>query len=103
MSRFEEGKIYISRTDHLDRIWLWKCCKTGNTQYYNHRLLIYKNGTVKYNYSMSKEAHGWINNILSTPEEANWLEQCILIPNIINISEISKLTLIDYEIYYEIY
>ena len=98
MSKFEEGKIYISRTDHLDRIWLWKCCETGNNQYYNHRLLIYKNGNVEYDYLMFKKEHGWSNNILATPVEANWLEQCILNPKIINISEISKLALIDYEI-----
>jgi len=98
---YTEGKIYISRVDNHGRIWLWKCSKSDDQKaYYNHRLLIEKNGKLVYVEKSYDDDHGWRENILATPEEANWLEQCILDPKLDGkkLKDIPKI-IINYEIY----
>ncbi len=45
---FEKDKIYISRKDSRNRIWLWKCSRNGASTYHIHRLLIETNGFLSY-------------------------------------------------------
>lgn len=97
---YTEGKIYISRIDHIGRIWIWKCSKSGDKQYYRHRLLIDKLGILEFVEKDFDDTHGWVQNVLATPEEANWLEQCILNPKLDGktLKDIPK-SIINYEIY----
>ena len=99
---FEKGKIYISKTDSRNRIWLWKCSKDGYDTAYEHRLLISSTKSLDYVYGRNNPHHGWTNNKLATPEEANWLEQCILNHKLHgqNLKDIPQLK---QEINYEIY
>lgn len=96
-----EGKTYISRADNYGRTWLWKCSKSDDQKtYYNHRLLIEKNGELEYLKKSYDDTHGWRENILATPEEANWLEQCILDPKLDGKKLKDILKIVDnYEIY----
>jgi hypothetical protein len=99
---FEEDKIYISRTDGKGRIWIWKSNRRGEQQYFFHRLLIDVDGTLDYEESINENHHGWSDNILAIDDEANWLEQCILDPNLHN-KNIKDIPLLKKEINYEIY
>jgi hypothetical protein len=99
---FKKDKIYISRTDYKNRIFLWKCSKNGHDQKYLYRLLIDKYGDLDYKQEQYEHSHGWVDNILATEVEANWLEQCILDPNL-NGKTVKDIPLLNKEINYEIY
>jgi len=99
---FEKDKIYISRVDSKGRIFLWKCSKNDTRGWYSHFLVISKNGILSYEEKLKGDTHGWDGNVLATEEEANWLEQCILNPNL-NGKNIKDIPLLKKEINYEIY
>jgi hypothetical protein len=99
---FKKDKIYISRTDDKDRIWLWKCSQNGDEKRFLYRLIIDKYGNLDYKQVEYERTHGWDDNILATDDEANWLEQCILNPNL-NSKNIKDIPLLNKEIKYEIY